>query len=604
MWLRDTSSVRLVAQPWYDPLTMAETANFRVDPRLAALLSENYRSTEQALKELVDNAWDADAENVWVTLPSSTMNGAVIIRDDGWGMTEHEVRQEYLSIARNRRSRGDRSHLKGRPVKGRKGIGKFAGLIAAEVMEVETRSRGKLTRLRISKEEVLKSSGDLVEVDLPIHVEQCEERAKGTQITLTQLNPKLFAPDPAALRQLLAIEYGRQRDFTIWVNGERLAHEDMPGQSFTETIRLPDGVEATLKYTLLDHNPKSAKHAGIVTRVDDKVVGKPGLFGLDQRDEIPAKLLNRVVGEIEIKGLSEFVTGDFGAIVENSTAYREIQETVQKSVAGKIGEVFARDVNLAKARRQREINRRLEQLPEYRREFAQKALNGLFARFWGESEDKIDVMVSLVLEAFEKDEYWTVCQKIEEARHADVVTFAAALETFGLLDMAVMAEQARRRLKLLDDLDELARRPETLEDEMHKPLANNLWVFGAEYSLMASNQTLARTIREYTEKKFTGKRAKKRPDLFLAQNILRQYLLIEFKRPSHTVDRDDENQAEKYRDDLTPRFDVMDILVIGGRVDAEIPSQYQRPDIKLLSYEAIFSTARTQLNWLISQLTA
>jgi len=38
---------------------MAQNAHFRVDPRLAALLGENYRSTEQALKELIDNAWDA-----------------------------------------------------------------------------------------------------------------------------------------------------------------------------------------------------------------------------------------------------------------------------------------------------------------------------------------------------------------------------------------------------------------------------------------------------------------------------------------------------------------------------------------------------------------
>lgn len=38
---------------------------FRVDFRLATLLSQEYSSSERALKELVDNAWDADAERVW-----------------------------------------------------------------------------------------------------------------------------------------------------------------------------------------------------------------------------------------------------------------------------------------------------------------------------------------------------------------------------------------------------------------------------------------------------------------------------------------------------------------------------------------------------------
>ena len=38
---------------------MSTTANFKVDPRLASLLGENYRSTELAIKELIDNAYHA-----------------------------------------------------------------------------------------------------------------------------------------------------------------------------------------------------------------------------------------------------------------------------------------------------------------------------------------------------------------------------------------------------------------------------------------------------------------------------------------------------------------------------------------------------------------
>jgi hypothetical protein len=48
---------------------MANHAYCRVDPRLAQLLGESYRSTEHALRELVDNAWDADAVNVSISLP-------------------------------------------------------------------------------------------------------------------------------------------------------------------------------------------------------------------------------------------------------------------------------------------------------------------------------------------------------------------------------------------------------------------------------------------------------------------------------------------------------------------------------------------------------
>jgi hypothetical protein len=40
---------------------------FQVDSRLPTLLSQDDASTEKAIKELVDNAWDADAEIVRIT---------------------------------------------------------------------------------------------------------------------------------------------------------------------------------------------------------------------------------------------------------------------------------------------------------------------------------------------------------------------------------------------------------------------------------------------------------------------------------------------------------------------------------------------------------
>ena len=131
---------------------MAQTANFSVDPRLAAILGENYTSSERALRELVDNAWDAEAKVVQITLPEILAESPIIVADDGSGMKEQELRQEYLNIASARYSRkGEKTPNLQRIVKGRRGIGKFAGLILAEQMEVDTKAHGTRTRLVISK---------------------------------------------------------------------------------------------------------------------------------------------------------------------------------------------------------------------------------------------------------------------------------------------------------------------------------------------------------------------------------------------------------------------------------------------------------------------
>jgi HSP90 family molecular chaperone len=123
---------------------LAKAAHFRVDPKLASALGQGYRSSEEALRELFDNAWDADAENVSIQLPMELSGDAIVIQDDGSGMTENELRGEYLVVASDRRTRkGQHTAGKKRLVKGRKGIGKFAGLTAADTMILETKARGQ-----------------------------------------------------------------------------------------------------------------------------------------------------------------------------------------------------------------------------------------------------------------------------------------------------------------------------------------------------------------------------------------------------------------------------------------------------------------------------
>lgn len=174
---------------------------FKVHPKLAALLGENYRSSEFALRKLVDNAWDAEAKNVWIVLPSILTEDATIeFRDDGTGMTPEEVRNEYLIIANNRRDRKGNTTQNGRMVKGRKGIGKFAGLFVGSLMLVETRARGKRTTVHIEKKVLAAAKHDIEDVDLPVLEEECNQEEHGTTIRIRDINQNLVFPNPDRLR--------------------------------------------------------------------------------------------------------------------------------------------------------------------------------------------------------------------------------------------------------------------------------------------------------------------------------------------------------------------------------------------------------------------
>ncbi len=124
--------------------------------------------------------------------------------------------------------------------------------------------------------------------------------------------------------------------------------------------------------------------------------------------------------------------------------------------------------------------------------------------------------------------------------------------------------------------------------------------------MMSSNITLRKMIETYTDKSFTGSRVAKRPDLLLSQDYGDTYLLIEFKRPSHNITRDDIAQAEKYRDDLSSRLSSnakMDIMMIGkGRVET-LNTNHLSTSLTIHSYVSIVSSARRELDWLIASLS-
>lgn len=581
---------------------MQKSVHFRVDPKLAHVLGENYTSSEKALKELIDNAWDAEATQVHVTVPNILTEAPIIVQDNGSGMKTAEVEAEYLNIASPRFSRkGDRTPNLNRIVKGRKGIGKFAGLILASEMELITQAAGKRTTVTISKPLLMEALGDLEKVPLPLDVADSDPLdAKGTTITLRNLNPKLSHIQPDKLRELLALDYGREQSFVIFVNGERVFHHDIQGEKFQAKITLPNGQIADISYTISD-KPLPGKKSGLNVRVGGKSIGKPHLFGLENDDALSDRLRRRIVGEVNLPADSLELTAAGGDVIESDKCFEMLMQAMPAELKQNLEATHTNEFNLAKARLSKQMKQRLESVPEHRRTIAEERITRFMQRSFQEGEklERIESLVALVLDALEIDEYWTVCQHVHEAEKVDVFHFANALEEFGLCDLAFMGTQAKRRLEFLDGLDRLATDPKTSEAQIHKALATNLWVFGPEYSLMATNRQLRTIIEDYI-----GADATDRPDLFLAGNVLKQHLLIEFKKPNLTVGRDAESQAKKYADTLTGKLGMpLEILIIGGEVDAKLVHEYTGKKTKFASYRAIISSAKIQLEWLLKELS-
>jgi hypothetical protein len=197
-----------------------------------------YPSVTATVAELISNAWDADAENVWVTIPFDdwSTEATIEVLDDGHGMTREEAQYRYLIVGRNRRREhpGEQSEG-GRRLHGRKGIGKLAAFGTAGWLECVTFNGAELTAFAIdyqslrTHEPTKDYETETVENPEPLlDPESGEPLAHGTRVRLTQLRPKR-RPSETKFRRSMARRFSiSANDMSVLINGDpltRFEHE-------------------------------------------------------------------------------------------------------------------------------------------------------------------------------------------------------------------------------------------------------------------------------------------------------------------------------------------------------------------------------------------
>ncbi|WP_327331493.1 ATP-binding protein [Streptomyces anulatus] len=187
-----------------------------------------YDRVSAVLAEVIANAYDADAENVQVSLPWGVFLAAkpgaapvgpyeISIKDDGHGMTAAEVNSNYLTVGSDRRKRfgKDSSRDKDRPVMGRKGIGKLAPFGICETVEVitagglKTDNGYEVAHLILSLNDILDDT-DTVYHPTPGSLNGSWSAEHGTTIKLRDFRRKKV-PTGQELHRQLSARFGIQR---------------------------------------------------------------------------------------------------------------------------------------------------------------------------------------------------------------------------------------------------------------------------------------------------------------------------------------------------------------------------------------------------------
>ncbi|MGO9267965.1 MAG: ATP-binding protein [Candidatus Binataceae bacterium] len=217
------------------PLTMRISLN-----ALEHLGMNLYSNVPAVLSEIVANSWDADAENVNVTIDK--VNETITIDDDGIGMDRDDVIDHFLTVGFKRRATiGDLTPIKQRKPMGRKGIGKLSSFSIARVVDVFTIKDKQRTAFRMDRD-VIKaciSSNDSAPYEPPELSAWPKALKVGTRIVLSGLSKRLSEMTVAGLKRRVARRFaiiGPKFDFRVLVEGEEISPADRGYQNALEYL--------------------------------------------------------------------------------------------------------------------------------------------------------------------------------------------------------------------------------------------------------------------------------------------------------------------------------------------------------------------------------
>jgi hypothetical protein len=317
-----------------------------VDKRHIVSIGERlYAESVDLLRELVNNAYDADATEVSVEVGPER----IVVADDGAGMDMAGLEQ-YFTIGSDEKVIHSRSPRFGRVRIGQFGIGKFASLAAASRFEVVTRHREFCSRVVFDKQSWQSAKE---EWHLPCEILSPDSRAgDGTTVALSGLT-KSFPVEDVERRLLESVPL-RAPDFAVTLNGRRLYPRSLVGRK----IPILEGTKHGLVTGEVVITPKSAadfKDLGIDIKVKSVTV-KKDLFGM----ETWGKAVARVKGEINADFLP--VTSDRSGFIVDSEEYQEFLKVMEK-IVGVVGKALGKEADRSEQRRSsRAVNEALRRV--------------------------------------------------------------------------------------------------------------------------------------------------------------------------------------------------------------------------------------------------
>lgn len=508
--------------------------------------SKMYPSVTASVAELISNAWDADASNVWITIPlgrsvESDGSDEIVVIDDGIGMSREEAQSKYLIVGRKRR-KVDRKMTtpSGRPLHGRKGIGKLAAFGTAKTLMCTTvKQSGEGAAFVLEYDWIRElDAGDDYQVPefsslVPLRSPEAGSvLAHGTEVRLSDLRSKRL-PNNEQFRKSLARRFGvLNPEMRVFLNGEELQRFEMSLDIRFPKDGLPSSVRDSSREDMKDEETRIAidndwaietleegevrwwigftdkpidapELRGISVLAHEKMVQRPFMFG---RSQGTAGQLGQeyLVGEVVANWIDDGIESEDDLVETNRDELQLEDERLQSFLAwgrsrlrwalANRNEIRKNKV-LARVLRSEKVTGRLIEFT--RRE--QRVFKNIGTQIANLPEVQDSYIEELMLEIMDAHDDKSVREMIEQIEKEDDGTqerIWSLVSEFGLIDARRTKSKIEARLQVIEKLEEMVTHGAREVPEIHNHVLANPWLLDPRWDLYGDEVELTKHLQD------------------------------------------------------------------------------------------------------------
>ena len=523
-----------------------------------------------ALTELVANAWDAGATNVYISIPENN-NQILYVEDDGVGMSEEEFKQHWMKLRYNRLKNQGRDVIfpdgvnNKRIAFGRNGVGRHGLFCFGNEYVVITQKDGKKLTFKIKPN---------VQNEPFAVIERKEEISDGHGTRLEVVVTKNL-PKPNKMIEILSARFLHDPQFRITVNHTTLDISDLTGGQEPIELRV-EGTDIELTAYFIDTTKAGRKSIfqGIAFWQNGRLVGEPSwVLGKTMILDGRTTLAKRYTFIFKSEDLSDYIKEDwsgFKVCIETEMMFKEVESFVNQcfdDTASTSAEIVTENLDSS-------IKASLKTLNPLVREEVKDVITGIVKNNPKVKQDSVDLVVQTVINLEKSKNGHDLLEKLSHLSADDINGLNELLSKWTVGDALVVLNEIDRRLSIITAIRKLSSEKTTDElHVLHPMIAESRWLFGPEYE--SSEYIFNRQMRTAVSKIFGEDKLysadinyKKRPDLICLPNStigvtgieemtadlnlakVRRLLLIELKKGAFKITREERNQAQGYVEDL------------------------------------------------------